>query len=230
MKLIAVALCSGLLAVAPALAAGPRELPTLPERSPRHDVTPRGDGPRALPGGTYTAKLFPVALRVAVPAGWRGGQGQSRQFKQPSAAFGWIELSQGTAAKVQGAITIVTAYSRTPSVAAVVAGLRSRGRGAAYGPATPVAVAGFSGSQLDGSVGGQGHVFVPFSPPQHVAAFYADAFAFDPGELFRILALDVRRQDGRRLPRERRAPGGAVSRLPRLGRTRSSARSASPAE
>jgi hypothetical protein len=55
-----------------------------------------------------------------------------------------------------------------------------------------VKIGGFAGTQFDGSVGGQGHVFIPFSPPQHVAAFYADAFAFDPGEAFRILVLNVR--------------------------------------
>ncbi|MEP6978496.1 MAG: hypothetical protein ABI948_10635 [Thermoleophilia bacterium] len=176
----------------PALATGPRELPTLPGRSARHDVTPRGDGPRPLQSGTYTAKVFPLGFRITVPAGWRGGQGQSRQFKQPTSAFGWIVLSQGTVARARGAITIVTADGRTPSVRAVVAGLRTRGHGASYGPTTPATIAGLRGSQFDGRVEGQGHVFVPFSPSLHVATFYADAFAFDAGELFRVLVLDVR--------------------------------------
>jgi len=192
-KLITVAASSVLIVAlaAPALAASPRELPMLAERSARNDVTPHGDGPRPLQSATYTAKVFPTALRVSVPAGWRGGQGQSRRFKETTPAFGWIVLSQGTAAKAQGAITIVTAYGRTPSVAAVVANLRT-GHGATYGPATPVKIAGFSGQQFDGSVGGQEHLFIPFSPRLHVATFYGDAFAFDPGEVFRILTLDVR--------------------------------------
>jgi hypothetical protein len=127
-----------------------------------------------------------------VPAGWRGGQGQSREFKTPRSSFGWVELSQGTATSARGAITIVTSAKRTPSVAAVVAGLRSRGHGATYGPVAPVTIADFAGRQFDGTVGGQGHVFVPFSPPRHVATLYADAFAFDPGEAFRIDVLDIR--------------------------------------
>jgi hypothetical protein len=172
-------------------AAGPRELPTLQERSARHDVTPRSDSPVALSAGTYAAKLFPTPLRVTVPVGWRGGQGQSREFKARTSTFGWIDVSQGTSARAQGAITIVTSTRRTPSVAAVVAGLRSRGHGATYGSVTRVAVAGYAGSQFDGSVGGTGHVFVPFSPRLHVAAFYADAFAFDPGEMFRIEVIDI---------------------------------------
>jgi hypothetical protein len=195
-KRVGVAGCAALIAALapPALAASPRELPTLPERSPRHDVTPRGDGPRPLPSGTYAANLFPFALRVTVPAGRRGGQGQSRQFEQPSPSFGWVVPSRGTGATARGAITFVAPFGRSPSVAAVVAGLRSRGRGATYGPVTPVKIAGSSGSQFDGSVAGQGHVFIPFSPPQHVAAFYADAFPFDPGEAFWVAVLDVRRR------------------------------------
>jgi hypothetical protein len=192
-KLIAGAACSALIVAlaVPALAASPRELPTLAERSARNDVTPHGDGPQPLRSATYTAKVFPIALGVSVPAGWRGGQGQSRQFKKTTPAFGWIVLSQGTASKAQGAITIVTEYGRTPSVAAVVAKLRS-GHGAKYGPTTPVKIGGFSGKQFDGNVDGQGHVFIPFSSRLHVATFYADAFAFDRGEVFRILTLDVR--------------------------------------
>ena len=192
-KLITAAAFAALIVAlaVPALAASPRELPTLAERSARNDVTPHGDGPRALLSATYSAKVFPIALRVSVPAGWRGGQGQSRQFKKTTPAFGWIVLSQGTAAKAQGAITIVSAYGRTPSVAAVVGALHG-GHGATYGPTTPVKIAGFSGKQFDGNVDGQGHAFVPFSPRLHVAAFYSDAFAFDRGEAFRVLALDVR--------------------------------------
>ena len=91
-----------------------------------------------------------------------------------------------------GAIFAITSYGRTPSVAATVDGLRSRGSGAAYQPSTPVKVAGFSGTQLDGTVVGQSHVFVPFSPPAHRAAFYPDAFKLRHGELFRIVVLDIK--------------------------------------
>lgn len=176
----------------PALAATARELPTLQQRSPRHDVTPRADGPKPLAAGTYTANLFPLSLRVSIPAGWRGGQGRSWQSKTPTLSFGWIVLSQGAAASTRGAMTIISSATRTPSVAAVITNLRSRGHGASYGAVTPVTIDGFAGRQFDGNVGGQGHVFVPFSPSEHVATFYSDAFAFDPGETFHVTALDVR--------------------------------------
>ena len=55
-----------------------------------------------------------------------------------------------------------------------------------------VTVAGFAARQFDGTAGASGHVFVPFSPPTHVAAFFADALYVDPGETFRIDVLDVR--------------------------------------
>lgn len=44
----------------------------------------------------------------------------------------------------------MTAYARTPSVAATVTGLRTRGHGATYEPASPVKVAGLPGVQFDG--------------------------------------------------------------------------------
>jgi hypothetical protein len=193
-KLITVVGCSALIValVSPALAASRRELPILSERSARHDVTPRLDGPRPLQRGTYAAKLFPLAVRVTVPAGWRGGQGQSRQFGRRSPGFGWIVLSQGPVARAQGAISVVAGYGRTPSVAAVVAGLQSRGHGASYEPTMPVTIGGSPGVQFDGRVDGAAHVFIPFSAPRHVATFYADAFTLDRGEAFRIIALNVR--------------------------------------
>jgi hypothetical protein len=193
-KLITVVGCSALIValVSPVLAASRRELPILPERSARHDVTPRRNGPWPLQRGTYGAKLFPLAVRVTVPAGWRGGQGQSRQFGQRSPGFGWIVLSQGAVSKEQGAISIVAGYGPTSPVGAVVAGLRNRGHGASYEPTMPVTIGGSPGTQFDGRVDGATHVFIPFSAPQHVATFYADAFTFDRGQAFRILALNVR--------------------------------------
>ena len=46
----------------------------------------------------------------------------------------------------------------------------------------PVRIAGFSGTQFDGQVVEESHVFVPFTPPAHVARFYPDAFKLDQGQ------------------------------------------------
>jgi hypothetical protein len=187
----------------PVTAASPPQLPQLDSRSARDDAygldTPRPAGaydlkPPAITAGIpYTARLFPVALRLTAPEGdWLGGQGQSLQIHTPTPAFGWIELLSAPAGKPRGAIFAITSYGRTPSVAATVNGLRTRGSGAEYQPSTPVKLAGFSGTQLDGTVVGESHVFVPFSPPAHRAAFYPDAFKLEHGELFRIVVLDVK--------------------------------------
>lgn len=72
-----------------------------------------------------------------------------------------------------------------------------------------VTVAGFAARQFDGNAGTNGHIFVPFSPPTHAAAFFADALYVDPGEAFRIDVLDVRGKttvvfvDSAALPAER---------------------------
>ena len=195
-KPIIAAACVSLLVAGalPAAASAPRQLPMLETISARSGdrPMPRTDGPRPLAAGAYAAKLFPRPVLVTVPASWRGGQGQSREFKAPRSNFGWIVVCQGTAARTLGAITIETSAKATPSVAAVVAGLRSRGRGATYGPVSSVAVAGFAGRRFDGNAGANGHIFVPFSPPTHAAAFFADALYVDPGEAFQIDVLDVR--------------------------------------
>jgi hypothetical protein len=170
---------------------------------------PRTDGLRPLAAGLYAANVFPQPVLVTVPPRWRGGQGQSREFKAPAPNFRWIVLSQGTVVRAQGAITIETSVKPTPSVAAIVAGLRSRGHGATYGPVSSVNVAGFPARQFDGTAGSNGHIFVPFSPPTHVAAFFADALYVDPGEAFRFDVLDIRGKtvvvftDSAALPAER---------------------------
>jgi hypothetical protein len=85
-----------------------------------------------------------------------------------------------------------TAFGPTPSVAAILARLRSAGGGATYGKTTRVTVAGFPGWQIDGKVIGRfGHVFVPFSPRTHQAS-PPDSYQLDNGEMFRIIVLDVR--------------------------------------
>ena len=212
-KALVVAASAALLVAfaVPAAASAPRQLPTLETISPRSGdrPMPRTDGPRPLAAGTYTAKLFARPVLVTVPAGWRGGQGQSVERKAPGSDFRWIVLSQGSAARARGAITIETSAKSTPSVAAVVAGLRSRGHGAKYGPVSSVTVAGLPARQFDGTAGPSGHTFIPFSPPTHVAAFFADALYVDPGEAFRMDVLAIRGKtvivfvDSAALPAER---------------------------
>ena len=89
-------------------------------------------------------------------------------------------------------ITIETAFGPTPSVAAILARIRSAGREAIYGNTTRVSLAGFPGWQIDGrTVGASGHLFIPFSP-QSRRDTPPDSYALDRGERFRLIVLDVR--------------------------------------
>jgi hypothetical protein len=187
----------------PALAATPQQLPKLAARSARHDAyglnAPRPAGvydlsPPPLKAHTpYAAALFPLALRITPPdTSWLGGQGQSFGLDAQRPAFGWVELLSSPARRPRGAIFAVTAFGHTPSVAATVAGLRTRGSGASYQAPAPVKLAGFSGTQIDGAIAGPSHIFVPFTPPAHTATFFPDAFKLGHGELFRIIVLNVK--------------------------------------
>jgi hypothetical protein len=87
----------------------------------------------------------------------------------------------------------MTGYGRTPSVAATVHGLRTRGHGATYEPPLAVEVAGFAGIQFDGRLVGPRHVFIPFSPRTHKATGFADAIELEgTGHSFRFTVLNVR--------------------------------------
>jgi hypothetical protein len=150
---------------------------------------------------TYGGSLFPIALRIAPPvAGWSGAQWKSgtnyfRGGGPPN--FGWVHLGHGTTGVPQGLISIMTAYARTPSVAATVNVLRTRGQGATYEPTTPITLAGFSGVQFDGKIIGPknfdhiGHFFIPFSPKSSAAKYYPDEYGVY-GDVFRVIVLDVR--------------------------------------
>jgi hypothetical protein len=72
--------------------------------------------------------------------------------------------------------------------------LRTRGHGATYGTATPVRIAGFSGTQFDGTIEGREHAFIPFTPQSSSARFYGDAFYVGKGTVFRIIVLQVRKK------------------------------------
>jgi hypothetical protein len=142
-------------------------------------------------GVSYQASSFPLALRITPPDGaWVGAQWKTSSHGQP--AFGWAAVGRLPVDNPRGLIAMETAFGPTPSVAAVLARLRSAGRGATYGRTTRVTLAGFPGWQIDGNVFGRfGHVFVPFSP-KTAGASPPDSYKLDKGETFRIIVLDVR--------------------------------------
>jgi hypothetical protein len=151
---------------------------------------------------TYEASLFPIALRVTLPSGgwagaqWKSGDQYFRGGKPPN--FGWVHFGRESAIGSRlGLISIMTAYGRTPSVAATVNVLRTRGHGATYEATTTVKVAGYSGIQFDGQITGAknsdhiGHYFIPFSPKSNAAKYYPDEYGV-LGEVFRVTVLSVR--------------------------------------
>jgi len=153
-------------------------------------------------GITYRASKFPIALRLKSPdRSWGGAQWESgtNYFRGgPPPNYGWVHIGQGASSPAPlGLVTIMTAYARTPSVAATVNVLRTRGRGATYEATTQVKLAGFSGLQFNGQVVGAknsdhtGHYFIPFSPRSSAARYYPDEYAVY-GEAFRVIVLNVR--------------------------------------
>ena len=175
---------------------------TPPDLKQSYLFTPAGHLTPLHTGTTYQASLFPIPLRVRVPtAGWSGVQWKSgsdyfRGGGPPN--YGWVHFARGsTTGPGQGLISIMTAYTRTPSVARTVNVLRTRGHGATYDPCVPVTLAGFTGTQFDGRITGAknfdhtGHYFVPFSPVSHAAKYYPDEYPVY-GDVFRVIVLDVR--------------------------------------
>jgi len=163
---------------------------------------PAGKSTPLRPHVTYQATKFPIAIRLTPPnSTWLGAQWKTGSIgchatnattgRPPY--FGWVALDQGPrTAPPQGVIEIMTAYGRTPSVAATINALRTRGHGATYQSTSAIKLAGFSGSQFDGQVVGKLHNFFPFTPQTHNAAYHPDAQTFNQGDLFRIIALNVR--------------------------------------
>ena len=153
-------------------------------------------------GTTYQASVFPIPLRVRVPTpGWSGVQWKSGSDYFHGGGppnYGWVHFARGsTTGPGQGLISIMTGYTRTPSVSRTVNVLRTRGHGATYEPTSPVTLDGFSGIQFDGRITGAknfdhtGHYFVPFSPASHAAKYHPDEYGVY-GDVFRVLVLDVR--------------------------------------
>jgi hypothetical protein len=188
---VAALVCSVMAAVATA-SGTPREL------FRNAFLTPSGHVAKLAAGVTYKASDFPLPIRVTSPDGsWGGAQWKSDssfQHKKSTVApfYGWVTFEQHDTHAAQGAITIMTPYGSTPTVAAMVAGLRTRGRGATYEATSPIKLGGYSGVQFDGKVVGKEHVFIPFSPKSTVAKWYPDNYGMGQGEVFRIIALSVR--------------------------------------
>lgn len=180
--LLAIVVFIGCGAAMTAGAAGPAELSTIAN----NDV----NAPPLKAGVTLQASLFPIVLRVTPPdTTWFGAQGKTVTAKRGS--FAWAEFLQSPPGSPLGAISMITSYDPTASVATTVARLRA-GPGATFEATSPARLAGFSGSQFDGQVVGKSHDFIPFSPPTHAARYRPDAIRFYKGEVFRIIVLDVR--------------------------------------
>lgn len=160
-------------------------------------LTPAGHVATLAAGVTYKASDFPLPIQATAPDGsWGGAQWKSDssfQHKKSTVApfYGWVTFEQHDTHAAQGAITIMTPYGSTPTLAAVVAGLRTRGHGATYEATSPVKLGGYSGIQFDGKVVGNEHVFIPFSPKSTVAKWYPDNYGMEQGKVFRIIALNV---------------------------------------
>ena len=179
--------------VATAAAATPKEL------FRNAFLLPAGHVANLTAGTTYKASDFPIPMRVTAPDGtWGGAQWKadsSFQHKKSTVApfYGWVTFEQHDTNAAQGAITIMTPYTGpTPSVATMIAGLRTRGKGATYGATSPVKLGGFSGVQFDGKIIGKEHVFIPFSPKSTIAKWYPDNYGMGQDEVFRIISLNVR--------------------------------------
>jgi hypothetical protein len=190
---------TGLLASMPTSSAATS--PTSPDLAQSYLFTPAGRLTPLRVGVTYHASQFPLAIRLTPPApGWSGTQWRSgtdyfRGGAPPN--YGWVHMGRGSASGIpQGLISIMTAYTATPSLASTVNVLRSRGRGATYQPSTQITLAGYHGIQFDGQIVGAknvdhtGHFFVPFSPPSHAARYYPDEYPVY-GDVFRVIVLDV---------------------------------------
>jgi len=204
---LAALVVAGCVAVAAAASA---PLPDIPHS---YIFSPAGKLVRLRAGVTYQASSFPLPLRVTPSDGsWTGAQWKANLFpdeiqqrhlscsSSPAVCappyYGWVAIGKGGASPSpapRALILIMGGFSRTPSVAATVQNLRTRGHGATYDDPSPVKLAGFPGVELDGQTVGPRHVFIPFSPPTSKATGHADAIEVDgAGHPFRFAVLNVR--------------------------------------
>jgi len=206
---IAAAVLTGIASLAMAEAA--TSTPNLPQVPVSQLLTSAGKLTRLHAGITYGASSLPIAVRLTPPDGsWAGAQWKSGRLPAEQAErlhirdeggpphFGWPAVGHGGTtpdALPRGVIVIMPAYARTPSVAATVDGLRTRGHGATYEPSVAVTIGGFSGIQFDGRrLPTASHLFVPFSPRSHAGGYFPsarDAFGVY-GPVFRLIVLGVR--------------------------------------
>ena len=185
------------LCVDSAMASSPQQIPVA------NLQTPAGYPSILSSGVTYEAtSQFPIALRATPPDGsWSGAQWKTARLtggRGGAPFYGWTAFQQGSSKlPPRGIVVVMTAYASTPSVAATVAGLRTRGHGATYQANSTVKVGGFSGIQFDGQVVTK-HIFVPFSPPSNGGGAYpgkSDAYEVAHNQargIFRVIVLNVR--------------------------------------
>lgn len=193
------------------IGAGAAASSALPDISQSYLFSPAGKLTPLRAGVTYRATQFPLPLRVTPPDGrWAGAQWKQNRFPpdeiklrhltcstNPAVCappyFGWVTFGNSPpTAPPQFIVLLLAGYSRTPSVAATVENLRTRGHGATYGPTAPVTLAGFAGVQFEGQIVGSRHVFVPFSPRTNKATGFPDAIEIDGVHPCRFDVLDVR--------------------------------------
>jgi hypothetical protein len=193
-----------LICIIAAVCVGSATATSSPQQLPVANLqNPNGYPSRLSAGVPYEAKSqFPIALRLTPPDGsWSGAQWKTARLTSGRGGapyYGWAAVQQGSPKlPPQGIVVIMTAYAATPSVAATVAGLRTRGHGATYQATSAVKVGGFSGIQFDGQVQTR-HIFVPFSPPSNGGGAYpgkADAYEVahnQPAGTFRVIVVNVR--------------------------------------
>jgi hypothetical protein len=172
-----------------------------------HESIGQADGKNLQRGVTYTASTFPIAIRVRTPdALWGGAQFQSGRFR-------FLQLTHLRAGSRPlhgvGYITLESAKGSTPSAATAIKQLHATPLIKA-GPIRPIHVAGFTGRQFDATVvgidrtryspsGAGGISLTPFMTNRHcgfctktMQGETQDAKFAGEGQLFRIIALDVR--------------------------------------
>jgi hypothetical protein len=179
-----------------------------------HEGVGQADSKSLTRGVTYTAKSFPLGVRIRPPDSlWEGVQLQSGKYRFVQL----LHLKSGSVAfHGRGFLTLETSTGRTPSVATTIQHLRANPALKAT-PVTPARVAGYVGKEFDASVVGDdlsklktcpgnqkcpaAVSLAPFLANGH-CGFCGDA-RFDPreaqdvkvartGQVFRFIALKAR--------------------------------------
>ena len=189
-------------------------------------------------GVTYRASSFPLALRVTPPTdGWGGAQYKANLFSpdeiqrrhlkcstSPAVCrppyYGWVTIGQGPAI-CSRPIIVLSGFSQTPSVAATVTNLRTRGNGSgATSRPRPLRSAGSPGfSSARAAHRSETLVFVPFTPknPPCRRCCRLGSRWTERDKRLPHRRPERPREDGRRPHRDRGAPAGPVRGLPHPG-------------